>query len=228
LKRTILLTSVVTLLVAACGDSGLLDGLGDRSVGYVHGETTSTTSTTEAVFAETPQGTVRANDLVWYNDGIENESPTMETNVAISTVWSRGDGITSVIQASRREIAAALPGVQFPELVPDTAGWVTSQLVYDVASGLLGQDTAAQFGLWEREPYVTDGGRTAVMRVRPATSADVISVFAEDTANGLNLSWVAETFYYVIECPLELPDENCWQMYETVMPLSQMLPEEEA
>lgn len=227
MKRTILLISIA-LLVAACGDTGMLDGLGDRSVGYVHGETTSTTSTTEAVFAEAPQGTVRSTDLVWYNDAIEGESPTMETNVAISTVWSRGDGITSVIQASRREIAAALPGIQFPELVPDTSGWVTSQLVFDVASGLLGQDTSAQFGLWQREPYVTEGGRIAVMRVRPATSADVIAVAAEDTAGGLSLAWVAESYYYVIECPLELPDENCWQMYETVMPLSQILPEEGA
>jgi hypothetical protein len=224
-KRTILLLAI-SLLLAACGEGGLLDGLGDRSVAYVHGETTSTTTTTTVPVAESPQGTVHATDVVWYNDGIEGESPTMETGVAISTVWSRGDGVTSVIQASRKEVAAALPGVQFPELVPDTVGWITSQLVFDVASGLLGQDTSAQFGLWHREPYTTEGGRTALLWVRPATSADVIgSISREETSSSLNLSWVAEAYHYVVECPLELPEENCYQMAESAMPLSQMLPE---
>jgi hypothetical protein len=169
---------------------------------------------------------VRATDLIWFNDAIEGEAVDGQPSFVISTVWGRGDGETSVIQATRNEIAAALPGIQFPELVPDTVGWVTSQLVYDVASALLGQDTAAQFGLWHREPYASDGGRTALIRVRPATSADVIGPIApEDSASGLNLSWVAESYHYVVECPADLPEENCWQMAETVMPLAQMLPE---
>lgn len=225
LKRNIFLLLAISVFVAACGDAGLLDGLGDRSVDYVHGETTSTTTTTEAIRAESPQGTVRATDLIWFNDGIEGEAADGQPTFVISTVWRRGDGVTSVIQATRNEIAAALPGIQFPELVPDTVGWVTSQLVYDVASGLLGQDTAAQFGLWHREPYTSDGGRTALLRVRRATSSDVIGPIApEDSASGLNLSWVAESYHYVVECPLDLPEENCWQMAETVMPLAQMLP----
>jgi len=218
---------LVCLSVAACGDAGLLDGLGDRSVNYVHGGTTTTTTTTEGPLPEAPQGSVHAVDIVWFNDGIAGESPTMEQGVAVSTVWSRGDGVTSVIQASRKEIAAALPGVQFPELVPDTVGWVTSQLVFDVASGLLSADTSAQFGLWHQEPYKTEGGRTAVISVRPATSADIVgSIQAEETTTGLDLSWAAEAYHYVIECPLELPEDNCWQMAESVMPLSQMLPDE--
>lgn len=225
-KRTIV-SLLILLLVAACGDAGLLDGLGDRSVAYVHGETTSSTTTTTVVVAESPQGTVHATDVVWFNDNLEGEAPSDEIAVVIGTVWRRGDGTTSVIQASRKEIAAALPGVQFPELVPDTVGWVTSQLVFDVASGLLGQDTSAQFGLWHQRPYTSEGGRTALLKVRPATSADIVgSVLREDTSTGLNLSWVAEAYHYTVECPLELPEENCWQMQESAMPLSQMLPEE--
>ena len=165
IKRTPLLI-VMALAVAACGDAGLLDGLGDRSVQAVHGETSSTTSTTEPEREDVPLGSTRASDLVWYNDGLPGESPSSETNVVIVSVWERGDGLTSVIQASRNEIATALPGVQFPELVPDSVGWVTSQLVYDVASGTLGADTSAQFGLWRLEPYSSDEGRTAVVRVR--------------------------------------------------------------
>jgi hypothetical protein len=214
--------------VAACGDAGLLDGLGDRSVNYVHGGTTSaTTTTTEAPRTNTPQGTVNAADIIWYNDGIAGEAPTTDATAVISTVWSRGDGVTSVIQASRREIAAALPGIQFPGLVPDTVGWVTSQLVFDVASGLLNQDNAAQFGLWHDEPYTTEGGRTAVVQVRAATSADVVgSVTPEETSTGLNLSWATEAYHYTIECPNDLSEENCYQMQESIMPLSQMLPDQ--
>jgi hypothetical protein len=226
LKRFTVLI-VVCLSVAACGDAGLLDGLGDRSVNYVHGGTTTTTTTTEGPRPETPQGSIHATDVDWYNDTIAGDTPGMQASQVISIVWSRGDGVTSVIQASRSEIAAALPGVQFPELVPDTVGWVTSQLVFDVASGLLSEDTSAQFGLWHNAPYTTEAGRTAVMQVRPATSADIVgSISPEETSTGLNLSWAAEAYHYVIECPSALPEENCWQMAESVMPLSQMLPDQ--
>lgn len=225
MKRIALLAAIV-VLAAACGDDGLLDGLGDRSVNAVHGETSTTTSTVEVIKAEAPLGSVRASDLVWYNDGIANES-TGDTNFVVSSVWNRGDGATSVIQASRNEIAIALPGVQFPELIPDTVGWVTSQLVYDAASGTLGADTSAQFGLWHLEPYSTDGGRTAVMWVRPATSNDIIgSISSETTTTALRLWWVAESYHYLISCPIELLDQYCWQMAESPMALSLLLPEE--
>jgi len=39
------------------------------------------------------------------------------------------------------------------------------------------------------------------------------------------LSWVAESFHYQISCPIELPEELCWQMAESPMPLSLLLPE---
>jgi hypothetical protein len=166
---------------------------------------------------------------VWYNDGLPGESTSPETNVVISAVWNRGDGVTSVIQSSRREIATALPGIQFPELVPDSVGWVTSQLVYDVASGTLDPDTSAQFGLWYLEPYASDGGRSAILRVRPATSSDQIgAIRSETTATGMDLLWVAEAYHYVLSCPEELAEDYCWGMAESPMPLSFLLPEEPA
>ncbi len=224
MKRIIPLIAI-SLLLAACGDAGLLDGLGDRSVEVVHGETSLTTSTTEVVSVDTPLGSVRSFDLVWYNDGLAAEAESSETAVVISAVWNRGDGATSVIQASRNEIAVALPGIQFPELAPDSVGWVTSQLVYDVASGTLDRNTSAQFGLWHLEPYASDGGRTAVIRVRPATSSDVIGTIAsETTGTGIELSWVSEAYHYVISCPEALDEQHCWQMAESTMPLSLLLP----
>ncbi len=224
MKRLLSLFALI-LLSAACGEAGLLDGLGDRSAQVVHGDTSTTTSTTEPDQADAPLGSVRASDVVWYNDGIANEG-IGEASFVIATVWGRGDGATSVIQASRQEIAAALPGIQFPELLPDRVGWVTSQLVYDVASATLGRDTAAQFGLWHLEPYTVDGGRTAVMWVRPATGADTIGpIIPESTTNGLTLSWVAESFHYQVSCPAELAEDYCWQLAETAMPLSLLLPD---
>lgn len=227
MKRFVLLLAIA-LSATACGEAGLLDGLGNRSAQIVHGETSTTTSTTEPELADAPLGSVRASDVVWYNDGIADEG-IGEASFVIATVWGRGDGVGSVIQASRREIAAALPGVQFPELLPDRVGWITSQLVYDVASATLGRETAAQFGLWHLEPYTVDGGRTALMRVRPATGADTIgSIVPESTTNGLTLSWVAESFHYQVSCPAELAEDYCWQFAETAMPLSLLLEDVDA
>ncbi len=227
MKRLISLLAIA-LLSASCGEAGLLDGLGDRSAQIVHGDTSTTTSTTEPDQADAPLGSVRASDVGWYNDGIADPG-FAEPGFVIATVWGRGDGVTSVIQASRREIAAALPGIQFPELLPDRVGWITSQLVYDVASGTLGRDTAAQFGLWHLEPYTVDGGRTALMWVRPATGADTIgAIIPESTTTGLTLSWVAESFHYQVSCPVELAEEYCWQLAESAMPLSLLIGDLEA
>lgn len=223
MKRIAFLVALV-VVAAACGDGGLFDGLGDRSKVAVHGETSTTVTTVEIIRAEAPLGSQRASDLVWYNDGLAGEGSGVASQI-IATVWGRGDGIGSVIQASRTEIALALPGIQFPELVPDSAGWVTSQLVYDVASGTLGAGTSAQFGVWHLEPYSADGGRTSVMWVRPATGSDVIGPpIKEATTEGLNLSWVAEAYHYRIFCPTGLLEDYCWQMAESAMPLSLLLP----
>lgn len=224
LNRLVTLVALCALLASACGEEGLLDGLGDQSADVIHGDTSLTTTTVEPENVDTPIGSVRASDVVWFNDGIAGEGSGTILEV-ISAVWRRGDGITSVIQASRNEISGALPGIQFPELLPSDVGWITSQLVYDVASGTLGQDTSAQFGLWHEEPYTVEGGRTAVIWVRPATSADVIgSIVAESTPSSLLLSWVAESFHYQISCPIELLEDLCWQMAESPMPLSLLLP----
>ena len=224
--KRILLFVLLALAAAACGDSGLLDGLGDRSAEVIHGDTSLTTTTEPSDAEDTPIGSVRASDVEWFNDTIQDQGAGTLLEI-ISKVWGRGDGVTSVIQASRAEISAALPGVQFPELLPGTVGWVTSQLVFDVASGTLGPDRSAQFGLWHDEPYIAEGGRTAVMWVRPATGADPIgSITPEVTTTGLVLSWVAESFHYQISCPTELIEDLCWQMAESPMPLSLLLPEE--
>jgi hypothetical protein len=216
---------IAAVLLAACGDGGLLAGLGTRSQEVVYGDTSTTTTTAPPDEVSAPLGSTRASALVWFNDGIANEA-SGEASQVIAQVWSRGDGVTSVIQASRSEIAIALSGIEFPELVPEAVGWVTSQLVYDVASGTLATDTAAQFGLWNLEPYSSDSGRSALLWVRPARGSDTVGrVLSETSQDGLTLSWVAEAYHYEISCPKELAVDYCWQMQETMMPLSLLLPE---
>lgn len=224
--RRIILLIVFALVVGACNDDGLLSGLGDRSQRIVHGETSTTTTTTEPIRGDAPLGSVRASDVIWINDGIAGEGTGVVGEI-VAAVWGRGDGVTSVIQASRKEIATVLPGIQFPELLPDSVGWVTSQLVFDVASGTIDTDRAAQFGLWHLEPYTVEGGRSAVVWVRPATSTDILGpIFPEVTPEGLNLSWVAESYHYRILCPTTLLEDYCWQMAESAMPLGLLLPVE--
>lgn len=224
--KRIVLVLVVSLTAAACGGGGLLDGLGDRSKEIVYaGVTTTTVRVIDTVVAG-PVGAARASDLVWYNDGIAGEGHG-EPNQVIAAVWSRGDGSSPAIQASRGEIAAALPGIEFPELVPENVKWVTSQLVFDVASATLGADTSAQFGLWHLEPYTAEGGRSAVMWVRPAGPNDPIGqIVPEGVEAGLNLSWVSDGYQYRIFCPIGLIEDQCWQMAETAMPLSMLVPDE--
>jgi hypothetical protein len=90
----------------------------------------------------------------------------------------------------------------------------------------LDADTSAQFGLWHLEPYASDGGRTAVLRVRPATSSDQIGpIQSATTATGMDLYWVAEAYFYVLSCPDELAEDHCWGMAEAPMPLSFLLPD---
>ena len=61
--------------------------------------------------------------------------------------------------------------------------------------------------------------------MRPATGNDTIgSLIPEATIEGLNLSWVAESYHYRIFCPAELIEDYCWQMAESAMPLSLLLP----
>ena len=71
------------------------------------------------------------------------------------------------MQAGRFEIAAALPGVEFPRLVPEKVTHISSQLVFDPLTGTLDVGTSAAFGLWTAEPYTVPRieGQLVVLRV---------------------------------------------------------------
>ena len=217
-----LLTLAVAVLAAGCGD--VLGGVGDLSRDWVHGGgTTSTTSTT----LPRPGGgmalTGLSGSIVWVNDDFEvavGESP----DGVIRQVWERSSGVDPFVQASRAEIAAALPAVEFPSLVPEKVTHISSQLVFDPQTGTLDVATAAAFGLWTAEPYSVPRleGQLAVLRVGlrsalPDSGSEGISTF--QAADGRELAWVAGDYVYQLFCRRGISEESCFAMAEALTSL---------
>lgn len=214
------------LIVTACGDNGLLDDVGTRSQRAVVGETTTTIAVVvdDEDVRETPVS--RSAELSWWNDKIVDPSRG-EPSFVTQQVWERSDRQSTHIQASRVEISDALPGLAFPELVPGEVEWITSQLVFDIASGTLDLETSAAFGMWPVEPYSVTGGSAAVLRVGIANDsqkeiyATPIPEFVED---GMTIFWVDDVYRYELFCRSSLPEELCWRMQETSRALRSQIP----
>lgn len=215
--------SVAALVSSACGDTGLLDGLGDRAQEAVVGTTTTTQVPDSAPSGGPLDRTVAVASMVWYNDGIEDQAIGLPA-YTISQVWDRGRDVGRFIQSSRAEIAVALPGIQFPEYVPAEVSSVTSQLVYleDVAT--LDAGTSAAFGLWELEPYSTDERRVGVLRVG-ADRGDVElgDTLTEVVTSGLSLIWTDGRYRYELFCRASLPEDECRDMANGATPLRDLL-----
>lgn len=213
---------MLALTATACGDTGLLDGVGHRSQEAVLGDV-STSSTLPAV--NTPEeklGVVLASDLVWFNDGIEGEA-TGEKNYVVAKVWGRNPQ-ERFHQASRREILQALPEIAFPGVVPEEVRFVTSQLVFDTASALLDAEFSAAFGLWPVEPYSVPDASIGVLRVGAAGEFRIDGIVADVVDDGLSLSWTAGPYRYELFCRTGLVDDLCWQMAESSESLASQLP----
>jgi hypothetical protein len=225
-RRLLVAVALGAAVVASCGENSL-STIGDRSRDFVHG---STTTTTEFVVEaeERRIEVVNAVEVEWYNDAIEGQRIGDPGYVA-AQVWSRGNGTDRFIQASRVEIAAALPDVAFPELIPADVGWVTSQLVYDTASGTLDSNTSAAFGLWVVEPYSESSGSIAVLRVgrspEDATTGQS-AIIVDPVENGISLSWNEGQYRYELFCRTTVPPDVCEEIARNVAPLRLMLPED--
>jgi hypothetical protein len=222
-KRVSLLIAVLGLLLVACGDEGLLDGLGDRAQKAVVGTTTTTTAPDEDLSGGGEEGSVFAASVAWYNDGIADEAIGLPA-YTIDQVWDRGNESGRFIQSSRAEIAVALPGVQFPAQIPAEVVSVTSQLVYleDVAS--LDAGTSAAFGLWEAEPYSSDDGRVGVLRVGEDRGDVALGETLEEVVtSGLSLIWTDGRYRYELFCRASLPEELCREMMNSALPLRNLL-----
>ena len=79
------------------------------------------------------------------------------------------------VQSSPAEIAAGLPEIEFPSLVPGGVDYVSSQLVFDTDSGDLAEQFQAAFGFWSIFPYTQSReiGQQGTLWVGSATSGIV-------------------------------------------------------
>lgn len=210
-----------SLVLAACGD--VLEGVGDLSEGIVHGDRTTTTTT-----APSGAPSLRLHpitELAWMNDGLGVTTAGLEASDILLSVWLRGDQVTASIQASRREIADVLPGIEFPQLAPEGVTHVSSQLVFDTRTASLGVGTAVAFGLWVGQPYTAarSEAQLAVLRVGIKTFDDGTpdnEIFSFSVADGRELSWVDGDYVYQLFCRTGVSVEACQAMADSTIPLS--------
>lgn len=222
-RRILIPMVAVAVLVAGCGEAGVLDGLGERTRDVVVGETTTTTAPV-VVAGAGDEGLVRTTDVLWFNDDI-NPQASGDPDDVIAAVWERQLS-SRFVQASRREIAGALPALVFPSLVPQPVRWVTSQLVYNATTGVLDTDTQAAFGLWTAEPYRSDAGQLAVLRVgrapidAPAGRSEIITIAVPD---GVSLAWTESGHRYELFCRSEVSEDLCHETAASAVPLAGLL-----
>jgi hypothetical protein len=125
-----------------------LGELGGRSSGWI-GEPTGGPEIT-TVSGE--PNVVRAVEVDWVNDDL-GAAVEGEPQQVVQAVIDRSSGPERYLQASRSEIAASLPGLTFPDLVPPEVTAITSQLVIGSGRDRLDDEVYAAFGLWTVEPY---------------------------------------------------------------------------
>ena len=225
INRVVVLVAMGAILASGCGEAGLLDGAGDRTRSVVHGATTTTVAPIAVAAGTADEGLIPGGDILWFNDDIDPQFTGSSPEV-IDAVWKRQLG-SRFVQASRREIAAAMPALSFPSLVPQQVRWVTSQLVYNETSGALDPDTSAAFGLWTAEPYRSDTARLGVLRVGRGLPDDLaerseISVIA--VPDGVSLGWTESGHRYELFCRSEVSEELCLEVAESSVPLSGLAP----
>lgn len=164
-------------LLTACGGSPL-QSIGQRSSEWINEPTVPTTI---SVITTTPT-VVATNRLQWANDDIGTDNLD-DMDALLAAVFARREG-DRFIQASRFEIAAALPDVGFPAEMPRGAEWISSQLVFD-NDGTLADDPSAAFGIWSAEPYSRSRSvaQMIIMRVaRDQEEADEVASGATEVS----------------------------------------------
>lgn len=218
------LTPIVlfVLTLAGCGDA--LGGVGDFSHKVVYGDETTTTSTTLPSGGSRALGLVGITDVAWSNDGLDAVTASLDRDALITAVWLRGDQSTPFVQATRREIATALPGIEFPQLAPQGVTDISSQLLFDQLTGILDASQAAAFGFWVGEPYGSprSEGQLAVLRVGMATAGDAETeeVFSFQVTDGRELVWTSGDYVYQLFCRTGLSESACFAMADSMIPLS--------
>jgi hypothetical protein len=164
------LVVIIALMTAACGEQPLAE-LGDVTNDWIGEEPAGEDSTTAPTAPSDSRSPVhQAADVNWENDALTGEgSAALLPEDAIAGVFDRRGSGDRFVQASRLEIAAALPGIEFPAMLPEDVEYVSSQLIFD-GDGSLADDYLAAFGLWSTKPYTASRsvGQKAILWVAPA------------------------------------------------------------
>lgn len=203
LRRAVVL--VVLGALTACGE-GPLESIGSRSSEWINEPTVPTTF---AVVTTTPT-VIPADRLQWANDDIETANLD-DQGAVVQEVFTRREG-DRFIQASRFEIAAALPGVAFPGFAPSGAEWVTSQLVVD-NDGTVSSDPSAAFGIWSTEPYTRSRSVAQMVVLRVSTDPEAAQEVASSDSQ-LSCERFAERSADQCEI-LAIGDRPTWLLEET-------------
>jgi hypothetical protein len=222
--RRLLLWPAALLALSGAGCGDVLQGVGDLSRDFVHGETTTVVSTTTLPQPGGGMALVGLTGSVgWVNDQYKVDRG-LTADTVVRRVWQRGDGIDPYVQAGREEIATALSNVEFPRLVPEKVTHISSQLVFDVQTGTLDVATAATFGLWSAEPYTVPRteGQLVVLRVglRSALAgegSEGISTF--QVADGRELAWSFGDYVYQLFCRTGISEQSCFAMADSMTSL---------
>lgn len=91
--------------------------------------------------------------VVWFNDDLGLPEDT-SSQAVLRRVIERSPPGDRFLPASRFEIAAVIPQLKFPAVVPVEVDAVTSQLVSPDIAGV-GPGEVAAFGMWNGEPYAS-------------------------------------------------------------------------
>ncbi|HSM45390.1 MAG TPA: hypothetical protein VK969_10280, partial [Acidimicrobiia bacterium] len=169
------LALLVVLAVTSCGGSPL-ESIGQRSSEWINEPTVATTQASEV----TTPTVVSVGQLLWANDDIETAN-LGDYDALLAEVFERREG-DRFVQASRHEIAAALPEVAFPDKAPTGAEWVSSQLVFD-NDGSIATDPSAAFGIWSAEPYTRSRSVAQMVVLTVNTDVDAANEFASGEAD---------------------------------------------
>lgn len=165
------------VVLAACGEAPFAS-LGRRSSGWI-GEPTVVTSTTVPT---TVPIVVGSEILKWFNDNLGGEFLDDPEALKVAIFARRGGDL--FIQASRAEIVALIPDIEFPATTPYLSEYVTSQLVFNENGDLAG-DPVVAFGVWSAEPYTRSRSvaQMVILRVSAdsATAAEVAEPGADNS-----------------------------------------------
>jgi hypothetical protein len=162
MRRRVPAAVAVIIGLTACA-SDPFGALGQRSSEWIDEaeRLTPAVTTTIAVVS-----LVATESVPWWNDELGDLEPG-SPDEAIQAVDGRRRAGDRFGQASPREVARAVPGIRFPELVPPSVASITSQLHFAARSSELSEDFVAAFGFWTVEPYSRSRsvGQVAILTV---------------------------------------------------------------